>query len=438
MAEEFDSIIVGARCAGAPLAILLARGGQKVLLLDAAKLPSDQPMSTHFITALGVDWLDELGVGAEVRRLSPPSFVLRLELDGVPVDIPYRRGRAGHCLRRFKLDALLQEAAVRAGASLRDRTRVVELVREGGRVVGVDAVSEGSRHSYQARVVVGADGRNSAVADLAGAKEYLGYDNPRFAYWAYWPAKPAWRKDAELKLFDAYVGFGADKGVRFVFQTDDNLLLIGTTPLLSELPSWRGNYEAAYMATLRSCPITAPLIEDNERHGEIVGLLKTRFFFRQAAGPGFALVGDAGLHKDPTPGWGITDALRDARNLARAILERSDQALVRYWRQRDVDSIELFNFARDLADPGYVNPFNQLVYGRIRRSSALIDLLAASLDREVSPYAALPPRKVLGWVAGAALRGKLSVVRGFLSSGQRGAQVERARQERVALRQREL
>jgi flavin-dependent dehydrogenase len=432
-AEDFDSIIVGARCAGAPLATLLARAGQKVLLLDAATLPSDQPLSTHFITPIGVEWLDELGVGAEVRRLSPPSSVMRLEMDGVAVHVPYRRGRAGHCLRRFKLDGLLQEAAVGAGAVLRDRTKVVGLVRERDRVVGVDAISDGSRHTYRARVVVGADGRNSSVAELAGAKEYLGYDNPRFGYWAYWPAKAVWRTDADLKSFDAYVGFAADHTVRFVFQADGDLLLIGALALLTELPSWRGNYEAAYIAALQTCPVTAALIGDNERHGEIVGLLKARYFFREAAGPGFALVGDAGLHKDPTPGWGITDALRDARNLACAIIVGTDAALVRYWRKRDVDSIELFHFASDMGSPGYMNPFNRLVYERVRRSPALGDRLAAIVDREVSPYAAVPSRNVLGWVAGAALRGKISVVRGFLSSGKRGKQVERDRRERVAL-----
>jgi 2-polyprenyl-6-methoxyphenol hydroxylase-like FAD-dependent oxidoreductase len=77
--RAFDTIVVGVRVAGAPLATLLARAGQKVLLLDADKLPSDQPMSTHFVQAIGMDWLDELGVGARIRALAPPSHRLRLE-----------------------------------------------------------------------------------------------------------------------------------------------------------------------------------------------------------------------------------------------------------------------------------------------------------------------------------------------------------------------
>jgi menaquinone-9 beta-reductase len=97
------------------------------------------------------------------------------------------------------------------------------------------------------------------------------------------------------------------------------LLLIGVTPLMSELPAWKGRHEEAYLEALRSSRVTAVLVEDNQREGKLLGIQKARFYFREATGPGFALVGDAGLHKDPTPGLGITDALRDARNLGRAI-----------------------------------------------------------------------------------------------------------------------
>jgi menaquinone-9 beta-reductase len=86
--------------------------------------------------------------------------------------------------------------------------------------VGVETESEGTRSTLRANLVVGADGRHSTVADLVGAEEYLGYDTPRFAYWAYWPAKPAWTSDPALAPFGAYVGFGADQITRFIFQTD--------------------------------------------------------------------------------------------------------------------------------------------------------------------------------------------------------------------------
>jgi flavin-dependent dehydrogenase len=433
-AERFDTIIVGARCAGASLAVHLARAGQSVLLLDAARLPSDQPMSTHFISPLGVSWLDELGVGAEVRSMSPPSKVLRLDLLGTALDVPFARDRAGHCLRRLHLDRLLQEAAVGAGASLRDRTKVVGVIRENGRVVGVEG-GEGERAhtTYRANLVVGADGRHSTVAQLVGAKEYLGYDNPRFGYWAYWRAKPAWKTDPELAPFDAYIGFFPDHVIRFVFQTDSDLLCIGAMPLMADLPSWKGRHEEKYLEALRAAPVTAKLTDGHRFEGKLLGLLAARYGFHEAVGPGFALVGDAGLHKDPTPGFGITDALRDARNLARAIVAGGELAMQRYWRQRDVDSIDLFHFARDLADPGYVSPLNRLVYERARKSPAVLARLSAQADREISPYEVVPRGTVMRWVLGAALRGRLSVVPSLFATGRRNARVERARQKRRAL-----
>ena len=429
--ESFDTIVVGARCAGAPVALQLARAGQRVLLLDGAKLPSDQPISTHVVSELGMDWLDELGVGAEVRRRSPGCKGLRIDLCGTVLDIPWRGGRTSHALRRLHFDRLLQEAAVSAGADLRDQSKVVGLVREGGRVVGVEAVHGSSKFVYRAPLVVGADGRRSDVAELAGAKEYLGYDNPRFGYWAYWPVNSAWT--GAVRELGAWLAFDDRSNIRLVFQTDGDLLLIGVTPLMRELPSWRGRHEEAYLEALRAAPLTAALVDGNAREGDLVGLLKVRYGFREAAGPGFALVGDAGLHKDPTPGYGMTDALRDARNLSRAILAGGDDALVRYWRQRDVDSIDLFHFARGMADPSYVNPLNEVVFGLAARSPELLARLQAQARRELSPYDVVPMGTVLRGMAGAMLRGNFAVLPAFFTAGKRGATAQRARRERLDL-----
>ena len=145
------SIIVGARCAGAPLAIHLARAGQRVLLLDAAKLPSDQPMSTHFVAPIGVEWLDDLGVGAEVRRLSFPSRSMRLDLDGDWLDVPFQRGRRGplHPSKPCTSIACCARCGRTGGGDLAPtgKTKVVGLLRERGRVVGVEAVHEGGGRS---------------------------------------------------------------------------------------------------------------------------------------------------------------------------------------------------------------------------------------------------------------------------------------------------
>jgi flavin-dependent dehydrogenase len=427
--DSFDTIVVGARCAGAPLATLLARAGQRVLLLDASKLPSDQPISTHVVGPLAMKWLEEMGTAEAIRKLSPTCKAMRIEMLGTVATVPFRR--PAHAPRRMRLDGILQDAARGAGADLRDEHKVVGLLRENGRVVGVEATHGGATRQYRARVVVGADGRHSDVAEMAGAREYLGYDYPRFGYWAYWPANAAWTE--ELRHGGLCLSFGDRSMIRFVFQTDGGMLLVAANPLLSELPSWRGRHEEAYLEALRGWPLTAALIEGNRREGNLIGLLKARFYFREAAGPGFALVGDAGLHKDPTPGLGITDALRDARNLSRAILSGTDAAFARYWRQRDVDSIDLFHFAHDMAEPTYVNPLNRLVYSMASRSTELTERLTAQVDRELSPFEVVPMGMLLKAMAGAMLRGNFSVVPAFFAAGKRGARAERARRERLEL-----
>jgi flavin-dependent dehydrogenase len=424
---EFDTVVVGARVAGAPLATLLARAGQKVLLLDADKLPSDQPLSTHFVQALGMDWLDELGVGPRIRALAPPTHRFRFELLGHGLTLTYPGGRSGCCVRRSVIDPVLQETAVAAGAELRDRTEVVGLLRDGERVVGVEARHGDKVEAIRARLVVGADGRNSTVAKLTGAKEYLGYDNPRFSYWGYWPVPKAWTDDPERAAFDASVELARDGVVRFAFRCDGDLLMLSVAPALSALDAFRGNHAAAYVESLRGGRYTGRLVEGSQPVGPVIGVKKLRFFFREAVGPGFALVGDAGLHKDPTPGIGMTDALRDARNLARAILEGGDGALRRYHLQRDVDSLELFQFAKDIGDPAYINPLNALVFERAEKRPDIAERLALSVDRVIAPQAAIPVRDVVRWTLGALLRGRFSVLSPFFAAGKRNGQIAKLR-----------
>jgi len=186
--EACDVVIVGARCAGATLATLLARAGADVVLLDRDALPSDQVLSTHSIHPPGMDVLDAVGVGDAVRAGAPASRIIRANTDGAILDLECAPGRAEYCPRRERLDGLLQQAAVAAGARLFDRTRVTALLWEGDRVHGVKAVSAGREQTFTARLVVGADGRHSTVARLVEAEEYLGYDAPRAMYWAYWDA----------------------------------------------------------------------------------------------------------------------------------------------------------------------------------------------------------------------------------------------------------
>src|SRR6476659_6182251 len=130
MTKEWDVIIVGARCAGATLATLLARKGVKTLLLEASPRGTNLPMSTHLIQPPGVAVLDRLGLGDRARAVAPPSQRMRFALDHVELISDFGKDNDALCVRRSTIDPWLQDLAEESGATFRDRHRVVELLRD--------------------------------------------------------------------------------------------------------------------------------------------------------------------------------------------------------------------------------------------------------------------------------------------------------------------
>ena len=364
--SRFDVIVVGARCAGAALGQRLASAGLSVALLDAASLPSDQPTSTHLIHPPGMDELDALGVGGAVRESSPALYAFRLSYDGRQVRLPYREGRVAHCLRREPLDALLQQSATDAGADLRPESKVVDLVHDDAGAVGGVVVQRRrqTREQLLADLVVGADGRNSTIAKLVGAEEYLGYDGPRSVYWSYWQRPSDW---SPHEYDNGFEGLSA----RVIFPTDRDQLLIATVPPLDVARSWRGDHTAAYLADIRSYEPVSSHLGGSEPVSEVRGVLKPRYFFRASAGRGWALIGDAGHHKEFVIGLGISDALRDAHGLAEALCTGCDwREAEGWWRRRDVERIEMFRWSQDLGRAQAVNALQRLVATRMPSSAA--------------------------------------------------------------------
>jgi flavin-dependent dehydrogenase len=422
-ASAYDAVIVGARCAGAALATYLARSGASVLLLDRDGLPSDQVLSTHTIHPPGMDVLDEIGVGEAVRDVAPVTRVMRIEKNGAPLDLRFPEGRTECCPRRMRLDGLLQDAARAAGAELLDRTRAVSLVEEQDRVVGVRALCDGRERVFRGGLVVGADGRRSTVAREVGAREYLGYDAPRAMYWAYFDAPDFWWSDPAY-AFGVYVGHRG-RQIRVVFQTDHGQLLIGSLPPLDETRPWRADPRGTLMADLGSDPVTAPLIEGAAPDGKVRGTRKERYFFRAAAGPGWALVGDAGHHKEFVLGDGITEALIQARSLAAAIGEGTDAATLRWWRARDVEALPLFCFGRDEGSPEPPPELQRLLFARLERRPEVGQRMLRAIEHEASPYEAIPASAALACLAAAVLRGRLGVLREAVALARRAGEVDR-------------
>ena len=189
MDKDFDVVVVGGRCAGSPLAALLARAGLSVALVEQARFPRDT-LSTHTFQSAAPAFLQRLGVLSAVRATGAPvvnhldlrqgDFRARLLWPRLP-------GEVGGVLsvRRLLLDPILMEAALDAGAEVWTGAKVTAVVRDSGRVAGVRVDSNGSEQVLGARLVVGADGRHSAVARLAGSRRYNLTANERFMYWSF-------------------------------------------------------------------------------------------------------------------------------------------------------------------------------------------------------------------------------------------------------------
>jgi flavin-dependent dehydrogenase len=332
----YDAIVVGARCAGSPTAMLLARRGHRVLLLDRASFPSDT-MSTHLIHPPGVARLGRWGLLERVAASNcPPCREINMDfgafsLSGHP---PPMDGVAEHyCPRRTVLDKILVDAAVEAGVQLREGFRVEGLLREdGGRVAGVvGRTVGGGRVKERARVVVGADGMRSLVARTVGAPEYDARPALTCAYYTYYSGVP-------VRSFEIYP---RDRWIVMAFPTNDGLVCTFCEWPREEFHTVRADIEGHFLRKLELVPKLARRLREGKREANFVGTGVLPNFFRKPYGPGWALVGDAGHHKDPVGGLGIMDAFRDAELLADALdaglsgRQPLDEALGGYERQRN-------------------------------------------------------------------------------------------------------
>jgi flavin-dependent dehydrogenase len=307
-----DVIVIGARCAGAPTAMLLARKGYRVLLVDRATFPSDIPHG-HFIHRHGPRRLARWGLLDRVAATCPavsstvmdlgdfPLVGTGLQIDGVAL---------GYGPRRALLDRLLADAAVEAGVELRTGLNVEGLTTDGDRITGIRGrTSGGAVVTETASMVIGADGRRSRVARFVKAPEYEGFPTAMCWYFSYWSG-------VEPRGVEIY--FRRDDAV-FVFPTNDSLAGVFVGWPIHHLPAVRADIDRAFMAAIDEIPELSGRIRSGAREEPFRGATDLPHFFRKPYGPGWALVGDAGCHKDPILALGVCDAFRDADFLVDAL-----------------------------------------------------------------------------------------------------------------------
>jgi 2-polyprenyl-6-methoxyphenol hydroxylase-like FAD-dependent oxidoreductase len=406
--EHYDVAIVGARCAGATLATLLARAGLKVVVVEQTTFPRGT-LSSHVKQADALAFLQRLGVLERIRATGAPfteRVDARLDDFHVIADIPKHPGDVGGgaCIRRVVLDQILADTAAESGAELLMGTQAVDLVKAAGRVAGLRVARGGSESVLGARLVIGADGRNSTVAKLCGARRYNVVPNQRAYYWSYF-------EGARISSTPTFVFHRW--GDRFVVANpaDAGLYMVGVSPEASERDSFRGDLEAHFMDHALSCEPVAEVLQGARRAAKIFGIVRFEGYFREPSGPGWALVGDAGHFKDPAAGRGIGDAFGQVDRLAPAILaglgansQRTlDRELARWGRWRDREFAEHYWQGNDFGTAGPIpRVTGDLVRGVCARGNT--DHFLEMLSHRRRPSRVLTPPRMLTTTVGRSLR----------------------------------
>ena len=381
--SRHDVVIVGARVAGSATAMLLARLGYDVAVVDQATFPSDT-LSTHSIARSGVVQLQRWGLLDEVLDSGTPAIrQITFHANGESVTRPIKDKVGVDFLiapRRYVLDTILAGAAERAGATVRLGVTVTGVRRDGrGRAVGVYGRDHTGRFlEIGARYVIGADGLGSLVARSvdAAVKEIRGANGA--TQYAYYGGIP----------WTGIEFFLAERALAGIFPTHDGQACIWICNPSADAKQIRrrtGSRTEAFAQLLaHSAPELAERLRDAQRVSPVRGMLRQPNQLRQAFGPGWALVGDSAYHRDAVTGYGISDAFRDAELLATALDHAiggggGSSALEVYQQQRDQALREVFEITCRLA-----------TYPAIPTFIDLQKQLSAAIDREAVALAARP------------------------------------------------
>jgi len=335
--SHYDAVVVGARCAGAATAFLLARSGAKVLVVDRQPYGADT-MSTHALMRSAVMQLTRWGLVPNIAAAKTPairSTTFHYGNEAIRVDIKPDHG-VDFLLapRRTVLDPLLVYAAREAGAAVRHGVALSALqFASNGRVIGASLRDgSGACRTVRSDIVIGADGRQSTVAQLVNSRAFVEGFNASGLVFGYF---------ADLDRDGLHWHF-AKNAAAGVIPTNAGHCVFGAVPASQFVTTFRGDVTRGFLQVLAS---SFPELRADIGRATLISRLRSfrgaTSYLRQCHGAGWALVGDAGYLKDPLTAHGITDALRDARLLSRGIIDGGTRGLEAYQRERDALSLPL-------------------------------------------------------------------------------------------------
>ncbi|APE24820.1 MULTISPECIES: NAD(P)/FAD-dependent oxidoreductase [Streptomyces] len=391
--HEYDVVISGASLAGSAAAILLARRGARVALLERRSDPEAyKVLCTHSITANAYPVLDELGLvpalekaGAvrnDARWYTRWGWIEPKAAPGGP-ELPY-----AYNIRRSVLDPMIRaHAAATPGVDLLLGHQVTGLVREDARTVGVRASSPAGEREIRARLVVGADGKDSAVAKFADVPVRQ-FENTRFGYLAHF-------RDLPLAGGIGQTWF-LEPDMAYAFPNDDGVTVLAVLPDKKRLPAFREDLEGSFLDFVRALP-DAPPVDSAERVSKIIGTIDYPLHSRRPTAPGLALIGDAALTGDPLWGVGCGWALESARWLAEAVAPAVtgrgdlDTSLAAYARTHGRRLRGHQQLAVDFAKARPFNPVERLMFSAAARDPWVARHMHRFASRLIGPLGFLSP-----------------------------------------------
>jgi 2-polyprenyl-6-methoxyphenol hydroxylase-like FAD-dependent oxidoreductase len=384
MSSNYDVIVVGARCAGSPTAMLLARKGYKVLVVDKATFPSDT-ISTHLVHPPGMAALRRWGLRDKVIATGCPAIDTYM-FDLGPIALTGHPGSddepASYAPRRTVLDKLLVDAASDSGAEVREAFTVESIDVDNGRVTGIRGHGkDGKTVTEKARVVIGADGRHSVVARDMKPDQYNEKPALQASYYSYWSGLPM---NGRFEAFSR-----GDRAFAVWPTNDDMTLVVGGWPI-AQFDENRQDIEGNFMRMIDLVPEFGERMRGAKREDRYYGAFVPNYF-RKPFGDGWALVGDAGYNRDFITAQGISDAFRDAELCVNAVHESFsgtrpfDEAMGEYQAKRDQQVMPIYEFTCDFAKMEPPPPEQQQLMGAVYGNQNAMDDFAKVFGGTVSP-----------------------------------------------------